>query len=160
MKRVLISVLLVTFGSALASTSIPLQLLGRFDNVDSSDQGEHCDGYSLDLWDANGRVLGLLHRHSGLCGDPPCAVLDRVSFDRKTGRLTFASRIEPQTFSFVGHLRAKSVTGELNGHTLQLDRQPQVGGLFEPDTNVRAWCSFWKDVPRCTGVKELCTGLQ
>jgi hypothetical protein len=160
MKRFAISVLLVTLGSASATTSSPLQLLGRFDNVESPDQGEHCHGYSLDLWDANGRVLGLLRRHSGLCGDPPCAVLDPVSFDRRTGRLTFSSRLEPETFRFVGHLRDKSVIGELNGRTFRLDGQPPVAGRFEPDTSVAAWCSFWKDVPRCTGVKEVCAGLQ
>ena len=160
MKWVLKSSLLLACGLAVASTSREFDLLGHFDNVVSSDQGEHCGGYSLDLWNAEGRLLGLLHHHSGLCGDPACTVIDRATLDRKTGRLTFASTIGEERFSFRGFLEGKRVVGKLNGRALRLKLQPPVASHFEPDASVGAWCSFWKSVPRCRGVKELCAELQ
>jgi hypothetical protein len=159
MKRALAMAFVILCESATAASSgEQLELLGRFDNVGTG-EGEHCDGHSLNLWNARGRVIGLLHRHEGLCSDPRCAVIDAPSLDAATGRLSFSARIDDETFSFRGVLK-EHVTGHLNGEALRLNREPSSTGKFAPDNSVGAWCTFWKSVPRCTGVKELCAELQ
>ena len=160
MKRVAIAALVFACGQSFGSSASEFELLGHFDNVISSDQGEHCGGYSLDLWESKARLLGLLHHHSGLCGDPPCSVIDHATLHRKTGRLTFTSNIGSETFKFVGNLHGRRVVGKLDCRPVQLNRQPPVEGEFEPDTRLGSWCSFWQSVPRCTGVRELCATLQ
>jgi hypothetical protein len=159
MKTVVIVALALACGQAVAAAGDEIALVGRFDNVASSDQGEHCSGYSLDLWESRGRPFGLLHHHSGLCGDPPCSVIENAALDDKTGRLTFNSAIRSQKFEFAGFVQGKRVVGKLNGREVQLDREPPVEG-FDPDSKLAAWCSFWQSVPRCTGVKKLCGELQ
>lgn len=156
LRQVLISALLFTCSLSFGSTTTGLELLGHFDNVVSSDSEEHCEGFSLDLWKSKTRLVGLLHRHSGLCGDPPCSVIEHVTLHSKSGRLRFRSKIESEQFKFVGLLQGERVVGKLNGQTMQLNRQPPITGWFEPDTELGAWCSFWLSVPRCTGVRELC----
>ncbi len=161
MKRVLIAAVVFAFGGqSFGSRASEFELVGHFDNVISSDQGEHCGGYSLDLWESKARLLGLLHHHSGLCGDPPCSVIEHATLHRKTGRLTFTSTIGSEKFKFVGSLQGKRVVGKLNGRAVQLNPQPPFASGFEPDTKLGAWCSFWQGVPRCTGVRELCAELQ
>jgi len=137
-----------------------LEVIGRFNDVSSADGGEHCSGYSLDLWDENGRLLGLLHHHSGLCGDPPCAVIESASLDRTTGRLRFKAAIKSEKLAFSGTLRREHVSGKLNGRSLRMMREPLDASASEWDKNLPAWCSFWESVPRCTGVKELCNSLR
>lgn len=159
MKCVLAWVLVVACGSVLGAGPA-FGPLGSFDHVVTPDDGEHCAGDSLDLWNADGRVIGLLHRHQGLCGDPPCAVLDEVSLDRDTGRLAFEASVAGERLRFKGRLQGDHVAGTLNGAPLQMDREAPVAGSFAPDTSVGAWCSFWTTVPRCRGVKELCAQLQ
>lgn len=145
---------------SVASTGGELELMGHFDNVISPDQGEHCGGYSLDLWESKTRPFALLHHHSGLCGDPPCSVTKNTTLDRKTGRLTFTSVIRSEKVRFVGFVQAERVVGKLNDRAVQLNRKAPAAGGFEPDTKFEAWCSFWQSVPRCTGVRELCAELR
>jgi hypothetical protein len=146
---------------ATAGAPVHFDLFGHFDNVVSNDQGEHCGGYSLDLWNADGRLIGLLHEHSGLCGDPPCAVIDSAMFDASTRRLQFKTVIGSRRFAFAGSVRGQLVSGTLNGRPIRLKREEASrADTFEPDTNARAWCTFWESVPRCTGVKELCSTLR
>ena len=158
MKTTLVFALLLIAGRSLIAGEFGV--IGHFNNASSADGGEHCSGYSLDLWDAKGRLLGLMHRHSGLCGDPPCAVIESASLDRKTGSLHFNSLIGPEKFVFSGSLGREDVAGKLNGRRVRLKREPPGAGTFEPDTSLVAWCSFWERVPRCTGVKELCNTLR
>lgn len=158
MKHLLLAGLLFACGASSASGEFGL--LGHFAGVTSTDNGEHCSGYSLDLWDSKSRLVGLLHHHSGLCGDPPCAVIEQAALDRSSGRLTFTAKIGTKKLRFVGAVRGKRVVGKLNDRPVQLERDPDDAGGFEPDTNVGAWCSFWTSVPRCRGVKELCAQLR
>ena len=158
MKAALIFALLLITGQS--SMAGQFEVVGHFNDVSSADGGEHCRGYSLDLWGAKGRLLGLLHHHSGLCGDPPCAVIESASLDRTTGRLRFNSMIGSEKLVFVGSVGREHVAGKLNGRPIRLKREPPGADAFEPDTNLRAWCSFWERVPRCTGVKELCNTLR
>lgn len=158
MKHLLLAGFLFACGASFASGDFAL--LGHFARVTSADNGEHCSGYSLDLWESKASLVGLLHHHSGLCGDPPCAVIEQAALNRSSGRLAFTSKIGTERFRFVGVVRGKRVVGKLNDRMVRLDREPDDTGGFEPDTNVRAWCSCWESVPRCRGVKELCAQLQ
>lgn len=67
-------------------------LLGVFSRVDSGD-GEHCNGYDVELWNNNGSLIGMIHHHRGLCGDPPAGLIEDVSYDKKTGALSFQARL-------------------------------------------------------------------
>ena len=70
-----------------------LQHLGNFHNISSNDGGEHCAGYSLGLWKYRDEILGLVDVHAGLCGDPPCAVIQDAKLDARSGRLRFRSTV-------------------------------------------------------------------
>ena len=125
--------------------------VGSFGNVYSS-TGEHCSGYSLELWRHNGRIIGLFDRHEGLCGDPPCEALRDVSYDRGTGRLSFTALDE----KFTGTLRRDDVVGTIGTSRVRLVRTdfPMDG---KADKNFADWCEFWRGVHRCRGVDDACS---
>lgn len=130
--------------------------IGSFDNVRSGGGEEpHCYGYSLDLWRNGRRIVGLFDHHEGLCGDPPCEVLRDISYDPGTGRLTFSALGE----AFVGTLRRDDVVGTINGRRVRLRRIPDWPMDADRDKKLEAWCRFWRGVPRCHGVDELCVSL-
>lgn len=159
MKAGLIAVVaLVACGvSAHQTATEPLERLGRFDNVYSR-TGEHCEGFSLDLWRSGTRLVGLLSRHQGLCGDPPCAAVEVRHSDSRTGRLRFRAVIWDEPISFSGFVQRGAVVGKLNGTSVRLNLEPPYAGVFATES-VAEWCTFWQTVPRCTGVKELCQTL-
>ena len=134
--------------------------LGSFDNVHSTDGGDHCYGYSLQLWQCRGQLLGLLDIHEGLCGDPPCGVLRYVSHDVKTGHLIFWAQIG-ERWDFEGTLKHDSIVGTLNGRRIHLvQNQNWVGSDVNSSKTLAGWCDFWSTVPRCRGVRELCETLK
>ncbi len=134
--------------------------LGSFRNVRSSDGGEHCSGYSMQMWKSGQRVIGLLDIHQGLCGDPPCGVIQDVWLDPKTGRLKFSSEIG-ERWQFVGRLAGDAVVGTLNGKPVRLARdRDSPPAEFGPNRSLAAWCQFWSGVPRCGGVREFCASLR
>jgi hypothetical protein len=127
--------------------------VGAFDNVRQT-ESDHCYGWSLTLWRFNGRLLGLLNRHAGLCGDEPCEAVADVSHDTKTGRLSFSAFRMP----FSGTVSRSEVSGTFGAERLRLRRsrnQPSPDFL----NSLSAWCTFWRGVSRCTGVTELCSSL-
>lgn len=159
MKAILIAAAFVACGvSAQQAPTEPFGLVGQFNNV-SSRTGEHCEGYSLDLWRSGADMLGLLSRHEGLCGDPPCSAVQVRNFVVNTGRLSFHTVILDQPIHFAGSVQRGAVVGRLNGDKVRLNRQSSHTGVFAPDTSVGEWCSFWQAVPRCSGVKEMCHTL-
>jgi hypothetical protein len=129
--------------------------VGAFDNVRESVATGHCYGYSLKLWRYRGQILGLLNRHNGLCGDPPCESLVNVSHDTRTGRLSFSAL----GVMFAGTLRRDDVIGTIEGKRVRLTREKEdPGRMHSPhDKSLDAWCHFWRDVPRCRGVDRLCS---
>jgi hypothetical protein len=141
---------LLTFG---ASTADDLSPIGSFHNVRQS-RGEesHCYGYSLELWRHNGRVIGLLDHHDGLCGDPPCEALRDVSYDPRAGRLTFTALDE----KFAGTLRRDDVIGTIGASRVRLARDRHDPMDAKWDTSFAEWCAFWRGVHRCRGVDEMC----
>jgi hypothetical protein len=130
--------------------------IGSFDNVRASrSEDPHCYGYSLELWRYQGRILGLMDRHAGLCGDPPCEVLADVSHDPRTGRLSFSAL----GVAFVGLLRRDDVIGTIDGKRVRLARNKEDAGDSAWDTSLDAWCQMWRGVSRCRGVDALCSAL-
>lgn len=109
--------------------SARVTLLGEFSRVDSED-GEHCDGYDVELWNNNGSLIGLIHHHRGLCGDPPAGLIEGVSYDNKTGYLSFQAKLsdgwtglnssEPtkDIIAFRGTLSDKTLKGRICWKTL------------------------------------------
>lgn len=158
-NRFLVALLLVV--QPLVARAADLQYMGDFHNVSSRDGGEHCAGYSLGLWKHQERVLGLLHLHAGLCGDPPCAVIRDTRLDSRTGRLEFWSSILGQKIRFEGTVTPEAIDGVFNGQRARLTRDPDRTSLnFEPNRSISAWCTFWISVPRCSGVRELCESIR
>ena len=125
--------------------------VGSFANVQSRD-GEHCYGYSLELWRHNGKLIGLLDHHQGLCGDPPCEALRNVSYDARSGRLSFSAL----DVNFTGTLRRDDVVGTIGGDRVRLARDRDDPTDAKWDKSLAAWCTFWSSVSRCTGVRQVC----
>jgi hypothetical protein len=151
---------MITLLLPLAAAGRDFRTLGQFHNVTSNDGGEHCGGYSLGLWQYRGAVIGLLHVHAGLCGDPPCAAVTDARLDAGTGRLAFASSVDGRRIGFRGTVTGAAVEGELDGKRVRLARDPDGSDPeFEPNRSVSAWCGFWTSVPRCKGVRELCRSI-
>jgi hypothetical protein len=125
--------------------------IGSFHNVRSS-TGEHCYGYSLELWRHNGRIVGLFDHHQGLCGDPPCEALHDVSYDRGTGHLSFSALDE----KFTGTLRREDVIGTIGATRVRLARGHDVMAA----KSFADWCEFWRGVHRCRGVDEVCASVR
>jgi hypothetical protein len=146
---------------AAAPSAQDLQHVGNFHNVSSRDGGEHCAGYSLGLWKYRERLLGLLDVHQGLCGDPPCAVIRDAKLDMRTGSLEFWSLIDGQKIHFEGALTHEAIDGMFNEQRARLviDRGQMISS-FEPNRSLAAWCDFWRSVPRCSGVDELCRSIK
>jgi hypothetical protein len=129
--------------------------IGSFDNVQQSTSEEpHWYGWSLELWRYKDRVLGLLDHHEGLCGDPPCRALTDVSHDSKSGRLTFSAF----EIRFMGTLTRNEVVGTLGTERLHLKRNNDRTDA-RSDRRLDEWCEFWRGVPRCKGVAELCRAV-
>ena len=131
--------------------------LGSFENVRETSISEepHCYGWSLELWRYRGHILGLLDRHAGLCGDPPCQTVTDVSYDAKSGRLSFAAFAMP----FAGTLRKNELVGTLGTERVRLKRSKMWPMDAASDKSLDAWCQFWRGVRRCKGTGELCQAL-
>jgi hypothetical protein len=97
---------------------------------------EHCDGYALDLWRTAETVHGLFHVCHGLEDSQAVGLIEQVSYDQKTGHLTFTARLtigsdylgegkqvpSRDVFMFDGRLAATEVTGTLK-HVDQVDEK-------------------------------------
>lgn len=153
--KIFLALLLTVLSGAMPAKAEEIRHIGDFHNVSSPDQGEHCSGYSLELLEHKREVIGLFDVHAGLCGDPPCSVIRDVKFDEKRGLLSFQASIQGQVYRFAGTLKSKAVSGKVNGKAVRLAKEPSWSEL-DSDTNLSEWCQFWKTVPRCEGVRDLC----
>jgi hypothetical protein len=111
------------------STSRPQQRevtpVGCFTNVRSD--GEHADGYSVQLWLIQGKIIGMIDYHRGLLGDPPMGVLTDIAYNRDSGELSFKARLtvglhycrnhkgtpSKDLLAFTGVLKADSLEGDI-----------------------------------------------
>lgn len=151
-------ILVVLMAVAAPARGQTFESLGSFANVRSNDKGKHCSGYSIGLWRNRGRVIGLFNVHEGLCGDPPCGVIEDVSLNSKTGRLLFAATVR-RRWTFDGTLTRDGLTGTLNGQHVHLTRE-RTRSRVASDRSLAGWCEFWSAIPRCRGVTVLCSLLK
>ncbi len=137
--------------------------IGSYEKVESS-TGEHCYGYSVDIWKHNNQLFGLFHYHTGLCGDPPCGVLDVARYDVRSGKLKFNVATRLSNFQFLGTLTRDSLSGSLqespSGQTLWTNESvvlPRKGTqqddkFYEMTRSVSEWHARYDSYGRCMGV--------
>ena len=133
--------------------------VGTYEKVESA-TGEHCSGYSVDLWKDSDVLFGLLHHHRGLCGDPPCGVLTDIRHDSESGRLRFNADTAETIFSFEGSLRNESLKGTLTRRWPGADRYSKEAIQLPKHREVQAkrfgslaeWHKVYDSIQRCRGV--------
>ncbi len=150
---------------ALAENAGSVVFIGRYEKVESS-TGEHCYGYGVDIWKHNNQLFGLFHYHTGLCGDPPCGVLEAVSYDVKNGNLEFRVATRLSNFKFLGILTRDSLSGSLqespSGHTswttdsVALPRKgtQRDDEFYEMTRSLPEWHARYDSYGRCMGITE------
>jgi len=141
---------LVAFFSVCASFPVsgqdshhPIRAIGEFSNAQQTSD-DHAYGYALELWRDGDSVIGLFFVFEGLNGDAPMGAIENVTFDSRTGALSFTAKVstgvvllpgggqEPvlELFEFSGTLkrsdsRQPSRTGP--GERVQLKIRPSAG---------------------------------
>lgn len=152
-----------------------IKAIGCFANVRSD--GEHADGYSLQLWLRGKEVIGLIDYHRGLPGDPPMGMLTDVRYESATGKLSFQAKLTSGLHScrihknvpshdlltFQGFLKADRVEGNIRIED-QLDSPPAVTDtrenfplrkrndcLPENFADYDAWWRRWDPVHKARG---------
>ena len=117
--------LLVVVGCAEVAAGDEVVPIGSFSAMRQT--GEHCSGYSVDLWRTAGAIRELFRACNGLAGDLPTGLIERSSYDEKSGRLSFETRLtlgndyiagrgevpSRDLFAFDGRLSAAELTGRL-----------------------------------------------
>jgi hypothetical protein len=78
--------------------------LGTFSNFRFTE--EHQYGAAVQLWREGEALFGLFSYSQGLIGDTPAGILEKVTFDPKTGRISFTARL---TMGFHGCKLHKNV---------------------------------------------------
>ena len=154
-----------------------IKAIGCFANVQSD--GEHANGYSVQLWFRGNGMIGLIDYHRGLLGDPPMGVLSDVRYDSLTGKLSFKAKLTSglhycsehkgiashDLLSFQGFLKADRLEGKiLLGD--QLDSPPVVVDTRESflmrkenDCHLESyesyaiWWTYWEPVYKFRGPK-------
>ena len=128
--------------------------IGEFTNVESSDGGEHCGGYSLSLWKQGDSMIGLLSEHVGLCGDPPCGFFKVPLDSANDNQLSFSALIMDSPKNFQGQIKAEQVEGELEGKKLILKKTSSP--WMDSSVSKQEWCKKWSKIDRCIGLKSFC----
>jgi hypothetical protein len=129
MVGILASILSIEMTTSMGATALaaqePVIPVGEYSTLHQD--GEHCSGYCVDLWRFNGAIHGLFHACAGMVGDMPTGVIERQSYDAKTGRLSFEVRLtlgsdylgggrqvpSQDLFSFTGRLSPTELVGTL-----------------------------------------------
>ncbi len=150
----------VVLDAAEASTRLVVYL-GSYEKVESA-SGEHCSGYSIDLWKHDDALFGLLHHHRGLCGDPPCGVLADIRNNTETGDFRFQADTLEAKFYFSGSLEHDVLTGTLTTRwpgtetdSKETVRLPKHRKQYLADKldSLEKWHEFHDPIARCHGVK-------
>jgi hypothetical protein len=104
----------------------PIETVGEFSNMLFTE--EHAYGYTIELWRQADKVFGFLLVAEGLQGDTPTGLLEEVTFEPSTGKLTFQAKLSVgvtydeelkryvptrDIFRFSGVLREKKLFGTL-----------------------------------------------
>lgn len=116
---------LIGGSSAFAQSKQTVKKLGAFTNMRFT--AEHQTGYQIELWQEKNRVFGFFLASEGLIGDTPTGLLEAVTFDAKTGNISFRALLSTgitfdknneevptrDRFEFKGVLKNRKLTGVL-----------------------------------------------
>jgi hypothetical protein len=161
---------------AQADPSQKITSLGTFSNYRFTK--EHQYGTGLQLWQDGTSLFGLFSHSQGLIGDAPAGILDNVSFDPETGRITFTSKLtmglhscnvhkkgvpSQDIFHFEGVLSSMSLSGTLthtdNLHPNQVPTKENIvlkksdEWIVTPFRNRQQWEIAIKDILKLRGPK-------
>lgn len=151
MRKYILATLLILLITNIALGEEKLTHLGNFVGVRSTDTG-HCYGTSISLWELkNNQLVGLLDVHAGLCGDPPCSII-QGSIKNNTVSFKTNVPIYDKLYSFSGKISNNELFGQLNNEKT-LFKSDSYKSLYK---NIKSWCSAWSQISRCSGVKEYC----
>jgi|GEM_PF-4326235 len=151
MRKSLLKILLILLVSNTALSEEKFNHLGSFKNIRATDTG-HCYGTSISIWELNDKkIIGLLSVHTGLCGDPPCSILQGSI---KINEISFKTNypIYNVHYSFSGKITNDELSGQLNNESIILKSY----SYNPPYKNIERWCVIWSKISRCRGVKEYC----
>ncbi len=90
-RSVILLVLVFFLAIAQAGQSSSIIGLGTFSNFQFTE--EHQYGAAVQLWREGDTFFGLFSYSEGLIGDTPAGMLEKVTFDPKTGRTSFTARL-------------------------------------------------------------------
>ena len=149
--------------------------LGAYSNYQFTE--EHQYGSGVQLWREGSTLLGLFSHSQGLIGDTPTGILEKVSFDPKTGRVSFTARLtlgqhgckvhanvpSQDVFQFEGVLTDRSLSGALKHadklHPEQAPMEEKIilkksdDWIVTPYRNRAQWEADIKDMLRFRGPK-------
>jgi len=150
---------------AYAKDAEPVVFVGSYEKVESS-TGEHCYGYSVDIWKHDNQLFGLFHYHTGLCGDPPCGVVEVIRYDANKNNLKFNVTTRLSKFKFSGTLTREVLTGSLQeslggnaSWKTDIVKLPRKGTrrddeFYEMTRSLSQWHERYDSYGRCMGVRE------
>lgn len=102
-----------------------------YTKVESS-TGEHCSGWTIELWKTGTGFVGTADHHRGLCGDPPTGLLENVRYDIHSGSLSFSIKLSDSSdgygkyscdsLTFIGYLTADKLVGIMNWESAGIKR--------------------------------------
>ena len=112
-------------GNAQALEPQRFNTLGQFLNYRFTE--EHQYGAEVKLWEEGKTVLGTFSYSQGLAGDTPTGLLENISIDRATGKISFIARLtmgahyckthnnvpSRDLFSFEGVISKTAISGKL-----------------------------------------------
>lgn len=90
-RSVILLALMFFLAIAHADQSSSIIGIGMFSNFRFTE--EHQYGASVQLWREGDALFGLFSYSQGLIGDTPAGMLEKVTFDPKTGRISFTARL-------------------------------------------------------------------
>lgn len=133
------ALIVLMFASAIAQADQPQRFipLGQFSNYRFTE--EHQYGAAVQLWKEGTSIFGLFSYSEGLAGDTPTGMLEKVSYEPVTGRISFSAKLtlglhfckdhnnlpSRDFFSFSGILKGSSISGTLrHADSLHPDQAP------------------------------------
>ncbi|MFZ6743758.1 hypothetical protein ACO0LC_11065 [Undibacterium sp. JH2W] len=164
--------------SGTLAKSAAISKIAAFSNMRYS--GEHVSGYTIMLWRADTRLLGIMLAADGLAGDTPTGELHELCYDEKSGAIRFTAKLSTGTvfspltkkeeaardlFTFQGKLSKTQLSGLLTLTTLNdpqskpqqtrlnLRASRQEAGFMGDEKTYGAWRSNWDEILKFRGPK-------
>jgi hypothetical protein len=139
---------------------MPVQVVGSYDNLRYT--SEHTYGYTVELWRQGDRILGLFSFTNGAQADFDTGTLDNLTFDPRTGAVTFESYAG--MFGFEGTLTRNALSGRLSSaprigaprdqhKEVVLRRSEEATALLRDYATFREWKQMAGEIVKRLGPK-------